>query len=74
MPFVNVSLLAGRTAEQKTAVAQAIADALTEHAQAAPGTVAVVFSEYASEDWLRFPGGRLERATYPTTTPTETTP
>lgn len=65
MPFVNVSLLAGRTPEQKAAVAEAIAAALIEHAQAVPDTIAVVFSDYPSTDWLRFRNGQLERATHP---------
>jgi 4-oxalocrotonate tautomerase len=53
VPIVEVSLFAGRTAEQKLRTARAISDALVEHAGATPESVHVIFHDVAPADWLQ---------------------
>jgi 4-oxalocrotonate tautomerase len=51
--MVEISLFAGRTADQKLRTARAISDALVAHAGATPESVHVIFREVESSDWLR---------------------
>ena len=52
MPLVEVSLLAGRSAEQKRRMARAIQVAMVDHGGARPENVQVIFRDVAQEDWL----------------------
>jgi 4-oxalocrotonate tautomerase len=56
MPFIRVSLLEGRSAEQKRATAQAITEAMVAHCNAPRDHVYVVFEDIAKTDWVA--GGR----------------
>jgi 4-oxalocrotonate tautomerase len=53
VPIVEISLFAGRTADQKLVAARAISDALVDHAGATPESVQVIFREVERSDWLR---------------------
>jgi 4-oxalocrotonate tautomerase len=53
VPIVEISLFAGRTADQKLRTARAISDALVDHAGATPESVHVIFRDVESSDWLR---------------------
>jgi 4-oxalocrotonate tautomerase len=53
VPIVEISLFAGRTADQKLRTARAISDALVDHAGATPETVHVIFRDVERGDWLR---------------------
>jgi 4-oxalocrotonate tautomerase len=53
VPIVEISLFAGRTADQKLRTARAISDALVDHAGATPESVQVIFRDVDSGDWLR---------------------
>lgn len=50
MPFVNVQMLAGKTVEQKAALAKAITDAFVEIANSKPEAVSVIFSDIQKTD------------------------
>ncbi|HET9839749.1 MAG TPA: 2-hydroxymuconate tautomerase [Candidatus Angelobacter sp.] len=51
MPIVQVTLLKGRTIEQKRKVAERITAAMVEEAKAAKEAVVVTFVEVAREDY-----------------------
>ncbi len=51
MPMIRVELSAGRSQEQKQAVADAITDAMAEHCDCAPESVHVVFVDVEPSDW-----------------------
>lgn len=51
MPLVQVSLLKGRTAEEKRSLLTAITDAVVESVNAAPASVRVILNEIDSEHW-----------------------
>ncbi len=51
MPVINVQMLAGRTADQKRALAHALTEAVTAHANVSPDQVWIVFEEVARENW-----------------------
>jgi len=53
MPLVEISLLPGRSDEQKLAMARAISDALVEIGKATPESVDVVYREVAPTDWFK---------------------
>jgi len=57
MPYVKIEMLDGRTAEQKAALARAIADAFVEHGGAKRESVWVVFDDVARSNWAV--GGEL---------------
>jgi len=50
MPFVNVQMLAGKTVEQKAALAKAITNAFVEIAQSKPEAVYVIFTDVQKTD------------------------
>ena len=52
MPMVRIELYAGRTAEQKTACARAIVEAIHQHLNAKPEATQVVFVDVQPGDWL----------------------
>ncbi len=49
MPLVQVTLLAGRTADQKRKVAERITDVMVEEAKAHREAVVVTFNEVSNE-------------------------
>ena len=51
MPLVQVSLLKGRTAQQKRNLLKAITDAVVEAVNAKPASVRVIINEIESEHW-----------------------
>jgi 4-oxalocrotonate tautomerase len=51
MPMVQVTLLQGRSAEQKRKLAQRITDALVEEAGAARESVMIAFHEVTKESY-----------------------
>ena len=57
MAFVRVTMLEGRSIEQKRALAQAINDAMVLHAGANPDMLHVVFDDVPKDNWGR--GGVL---------------
>jgi 4-oxalocrotonate tautomerase len=57
MPMIQITMLAGRTAEQKRKIAQRITDVMVEEAGTAREGVNIVFYEVARESYAR--GGVL---------------
>jgi 4-oxalocrotonate tautomerase len=53
MAFIQLSMLEGRTVEQKRALTKAINDAMVEHAGANPEFIHIVITEYPRDDWAR---------------------
>ncbi len=51
MPFVRVSMLPGRTREQKAELARAITEAVVKIAKAPADATAVVFEDISPESW-----------------------
>ena len=51
MPFVRVSMLSGRTREQKAELAKAITDALVNIANTTPEATTIVFQDVPKENW-----------------------
>lgn len=51
MPVVRISLLEGRSKEQKARVAAAVTQAMVEHASSAADDVHIIFDEQARENW-----------------------
>jgi 4-oxalocrotonate tautomerase len=58
MPVVRVSMLVGRTKEQKASLAKAITEAMATIANARADHVTVIFEEVPRENWSS--GGKLE--------------
>ena len=56
MPFINIALFEGRSAEEKTALAERIADAMHDVMGVKPEHLWIRFDDTALEDW--FTGGR----------------
>ncbi len=57
MPLIQVSLFAGRTAEQKRAFAQAVTEAAVRTIGATPDSVDIIFTDVQRGDWAT--AGRL---------------
>lgn len=57
MPVIQITLLKGRTIEQKRKVAQGVTDAMVEEAGAKRESVTVTFVEVSREDYAS--GGAL---------------
>ncbi len=57
MPVVRVSMLEGRTKEQKAELAKTITKALADIAKTKPESVFVIFEDVKKEDWAS--GGNL---------------
>jgi 4-oxalocrotonate tautomerase len=51
MPYVRVELIEGRSDEQKAKLAQAITDAMVEHAGAKADSVFVVIEDVKKNNW-----------------------
>lgn len=51
MPYVRVELLAGRSEDQKAALAKAITDAMVAHVNAKPEGTFIVFEDVPKENW-----------------------
>ena len=52
MPYVEVKMIAGRSAEQKEAIARDITDSLVRHAGTPAAQCYVVFDDVATTDWM----------------------
>ena len=57
MPLVQITMLAGRTADQKRKIAQRITDAMVEEAGAKREAIIVAFHEVSRESYAS--GGEL---------------
>ena len=57
MPTIHVQLFAGRTVEQKRALAKALTDATVATLGAKPESVDVIFTDVQRQDWAT--GGEL---------------
>lgn len=57
MPTIHVELFAGRTLEQKRALAQALTDATVKTLGGSPDGVDVIFTDVQRHDWAT--GGQL---------------
>ncbi|HXX00965.1 MAG TPA: 2-hydroxymuconate tautomerase [Candidatus Acidoferrales bacterium] len=57
MPLVQITMLAGRTADQKRKIAKRITDVLAEEAGARPEAVVIAFHEVSKESYAH--GGEL---------------
>ena len=57
MPTIHVELFAGRTLEQKRALAQALTDATVKTLGGSSDSVDVIFRDVARHDWAT--GGQL---------------
>lgn len=57
MPTIRVELFAGRTVEQKRALAQALTEATTRSLGCSPDGVDVIFQDVERHDWAT--GGQL---------------
>jgi 4-oxalocrotonate tautomerase len=53
MPLVEISLLPGRSEEQKLAIARTVSDALVEIGRAQPEAVEVIYREVERADWFK---------------------
>ncbi|NQW20235.1 MAG: tautomerase family protein [Chloroflexi bacterium] len=51
MPIVNIALYAGRTAEQKAALAKAITKAISETAGVPDSATTIVFQDVEKSNW-----------------------
>jgi 4-oxalocrotonate tautomerase len=51
MPTIRVELFAGRTVEQKRALAQALTEATVRTLGGSPGSVDVIFTDVQRHDW-----------------------
>ena len=51
MPIAHISLLKGRTKEQKAAMAEDITAAIHKHSGAPRDVITVVFHEVTQDDW-----------------------
>jgi len=57
MPMVQITMLQGRTAEQKRKIAKRVTDALVEEAGARREAITIVFCEVSKESYAS--GGEL---------------
>ncbi len=57
MPTIHVQMFAGRTVEQKRALARALTEATVATLGAKPESVDVIFTDVARQDWAT--GGEL---------------
>lgn len=67
MPLIQVSMFAGRTAEQKRAFAQALTEAAVRTIGATPDSVDIIFTDVERGDWAT--AGRLWSDPPPTSVP-----
>ncbi len=51
MPLVQITMLAGRTTEQKRKLAKRITDVMVEEAGARPEAIVVTFNEVSKENY-----------------------
>ena len=57
MPVLRVSMLKGRTAEQKRELARELTEVMARVANAKPESTTILFEEYEKSDWAS--GGSL---------------
>ena len=60
MPYVSISLLEGRSEEQKNAIAKRIADAIIEELGVQATDVWIRFQDTALSDWFTGPDSEAE--------------
>jgi 4-oxalocrotonate tautomerase len=60
MPIIRVEMLAGRSLEQKTELAEVLTRETARIARCAPGDIQLIFDEVAHASWAV--GGRLASA------------
>jgi 4-oxalocrotonate tautomerase len=60
MPIVHIELYSGRTAEQKSACARDVVDAIVKHLNTTAEATQVVFVDVDKSDWLV--GGKIPAA------------
>jgi len=60
MPFINVALFEGRSAEEKKAVARGFARVMEEELGTKPEHLWIRFADTALEDWFTGPDSALE--------------
>lgn len=60
MPYINIALFEGRSVEEKTELAERIADAMQEVMGVKPEHLWIRYDDTALEDW--FTGGRSAAA------------
>lgn len=53
MPVVQISLLSGRSEQQKDDLAAAIAQALIDIARADPSSIEILYQEYDPANWIK---------------------
>ena len=53
MPLIEISLLPGRSDDQKLAIARAISDAMVDIGKATPESVDVIYREVERTDWFK---------------------
>jgi len=51
MPMIRVEMYAGRTLDQKRAIARALTEAMCATADCAPQSVQVILTDVAKTDW-----------------------
>lgn len=51
MPFVNIEMIAGRTEDQKAALATAITEAFVKHGGVAPESVWIAFNDHQKDNF-----------------------
>ncbi len=51
MPVVRITLIAGRSPEQKRKAAEAVTQALAEHLNSTPSQTQVIFEDVSPENW-----------------------
>mgnify|MGYP001158182985 FL=1 len=60
MPLVQISLFEGRTNQQKSNVAKAITEAITEHMDVPNSATTIIFQDVKKSDWAS--GGEMADA------------
>lgn len=60
MPFISIALFEGRSAEEKKAVAQGIAQVMKQELGTNPEHLWIRFSDTALEDWFTGPDSAAE--------------
>ncbi|MFC4651400.1 2-hydroxymuconate tautomerase [Lactococcus nasutitermitis] len=59
MPLVHIELVEGRTNEQKTALAQEIAESIVKHTGAPKSAIHIIFNDMKKENY--FPAGEAKK-------------
>jgi len=65
MPIVVISLLSGRSEQQKEDLAASIARSLVDIARADPSTIEILYQEYEPANWIKFGPDGVRHASRP---------